>query len=126
MPKRTALPALTDAPYVRHQLSSLQKLFTGLLFPAGILPETAAQMIGVHPDVMPYLHDKGLLKSLEPRESKKVSHYHTAEILEKTQDRQWMAKVMEAAREYHARRNSRKKSTKQTLATHAASATQHL
>ena len=109
MPKRTALPALKDDPYVRHQLSSLQKIFTGLLFPAGILPETAAQMIGVHPDVMAYLHEKGLLKSLEPREAKKVSHYHTAEILEKTQDRQWMAKVMEAAREYHAIRNARKK-----------------
>jgi hypothetical protein len=72
-------------------------------------------MIGVHPDVMPYLRDKGLLKSLEPRESKKVSHYHTAEILEKTQDREWMAKVMAAAREYHVRRNSRKKSKKQVV-----------
>ena len=109
MPKRTNLPALKDDPYVRHQLSAFQKVFTGLLFPAGILPETAAQMIGVHPDVMPYLQDKGLLRPLEPKEAKKVSHYHTAEILEKTQDRQWMAKVMQAAREYHARRNARKK-----------------
>jgi len=116
MPKRTILPAVSDDPYLRQQLRSFQKLFTGLLFPAGVLPETAAQMIGVHPDVLPYLYDKGLLKSLEAREPKKVSHYHTAEILEKTQDRQWMAKVMEAAREYHVRRNSRKKSNKPPVA----------
>jgi hypothetical protein len=109
MPKRAAVLDPKDDPYVRHQLSSLQKLFTGLLFPASVPPETAAQMLGVHSDIMPYLHDKGLLKSLEPKEAKKVSHYHVAEILEKTQDRKWMAKVMEAAREYHAHRNARKK-----------------
>jgi len=115
MPRRTNLHALTDDSYVRHQLTSFQKIFTGLLFPAGVPPETAAQMIGVHPDIMPYLHNKGLLKSLEPKEAKKVSHYHTAEILEKTQDRQWMAKVMQAARDYHAQRNSRKKAKRQTV-----------
>ena len=77
--------------------------------PARLTAEQAAWVINCQPNDVPILVAARLLKPLGNPSPYNVKFFAASELLEQTQDRNWLAKVTNALNQHWQRRNAAKK-----------------
>jgi hypothetical protein len=78
--------------------------------PARLTVEQTAWMLGCQPHDVPILVSNRLLKPLGNPPSNGIKFFATADLLDLTRDRSWLAKMTNTINQHWHRQNSRKKS----------------
>jgi hypothetical protein len=94
-------------PYMKEE----QQQFMALLgqAPVRLTVEQAAWLLGCQPHDIPILVGSRLLKPLGNPPANGIKYFSTAELLESTRDRSWLAKLTNTICQHWQKKNARKK-----------------
>ena len=88
-----------------------QQFLTLRQFPARLTAEQTAWLLNCQLHDMPVLVSTRLLKPLGSPAQNGTKFFHTAEVLELTKDRSWLAKITGVIANHWQRKNAAKKSS---------------